>query len=147
MHKRMLGLDVGDVRIGVAVSDALGITAQAVSTIHRRGLDSDLQAVLAYLDEYQAETIVLGLPLNMDGSSGPQAEKTKGFGEALSARTAAKLVMWDERLTSSEARKALIEGGMRRENRKRVIDQVAAMLILQSYLDAQAFAAPVSPAE
>jgi putative Holliday junction resolvase len=137
MHKRIIGLDVGDVRIGVAVSDALGITAQGVSTLRRKSLDEDLMALKMILEEYQVDTVVIGNPLNMDGQSGVQADKVKAFAEVMSERLNTRSILWDERLTTAEARKVLIEGGMRREKRKQVIDQMAAMLILQSYLDAQ----------
>jgi putative pre-16S rRNA nuclease len=136
MQGRIMGLDVGDVRIGVAVSDALGITAQAVTTLKRRGLDSDLCELKALFDKYAADKVVVGYPLNMDGTIGSQADKVKAFAEALSLRLGLSLVLWDERLTTAEARKVLIGGGMRREKRKGVIDQMAAMLLLQSYLDA-----------
>ncbi|MFI5176637.1 MAG: Holliday junction resolvase RuvX [Terriglobia bacterium] len=136
MHSRIMGLDVGDVRIGVAVSDGLGITAQAVATLKRKGLESDLGALKTLFEEYGSEKVVVGYPLNMDGTIGPQAEKVKAFAEVLSSRLGLTLVLWDERLTTAEARKVLIGGGMRREKRKNVIDQMAAMLLLQSYLDA-----------
>ncbi len=136
MKKRILGLDVGDVRIGVAVSDGLGLTAQPISTLVRQGTEKDLESIRRLLTEYETEEIVVGLPVNMDGSSGPQAQKTREFADLLVTRLAAKVTFWDERLTSAQANKALLEGGMRRERRKQVIDQIAAVLILQSYLDA-----------
>jgi len=142
MHGRIMGLDVGDIRIGVAVSDALGVTAQAVVTIHRKGLERDLKGLKSLCDEYDARRVVIGYPLNMDGSIGPQAEKIKAFADALTSRLELPSVLWDERLTTAEARKVLIRGGMRREKRKDVIDQMAAILILQSYLDAQALHDP-----
>lgn len=142
MHDRILGLDVGDIRIGVAVSDALGMTAQAVATIQRKGLEQDLKGLKALCDEYGARRVVIGYPLNMDGSIGPQAEKIRIFANALTSRLELPSVLWDERLTTAEARKVLISGGMRREKRKDVIDQVAAILILQSYLDAQSLLDP-----
>jgi putative Holliday junction resolvase len=145
MMERILGLDVGDVRIGVAVSDGLGVTAQAVSTIHRHSLDLDFQKLQKLLDEYETRTILVGYPLNMDGSVGSQAEKVKAFADALSSRLDAKTILWDERLTTSEARRALITGGMRREKRKLVIDQAAAVILLQSYLDAQCGSSGSSP--
>lgn len=137
MRERILGLDVGDVRIGVAVSDPLGITAQAVTTIHRKNLQKDLQALSSLLEEYNAGTVVVGYPLNMDGSVGPQAEKVNAFSEALSARFHPELILWDERLTTAEARRVLVSGGVRRKKRKTIVDQMAAVLILQSYLDSQ----------
>lgn len=135
MHKRILGLDVGEIRIGVAVSDALGITAQAVSTIHRSNLDKDLEQLKQLFESYSAEKVVIGYPLNMDGSAGPQAEKVKAFAAAIEERIHHPVVLWDERLSTAEARKVLISAGLRREKRKQVIDQIAAVLILQSYLD------------
>lgn len=137
MSKRVLGLDVGDVRIGVAVSDALGWTAQAVSTIHRKGLEGDLQAIQDLAEQFEVESVVVGYPLNMDGSVGSQADKVRAFADRLATRLNRAIKMWDERLSTAEARKVLIGGGMRREKRKNVIDQMAAMLILQSYLDSQ----------
>lgn len=142
MQGRIMGLDVGDIRIGVAVSDALGVTAQAVATIQRKGLERDLNGLKTLCDEYAAQRVVIGYPLNMDGSIGPQAEKIRAFANALTSRLELPSVLWDERLTTAEARKVLISGGMRREKRKDVIDQMAAMLILQSYLDAQALHDP-----
>lgn len=136
MPGRIIGLDVGDVRIGIAVSDALGITAQAVTTLKRRGLEADLDELRTLFDKYAVEKVVVGYPLNMDGTVGPQADKVKAFTEALSTRLGLTSVLWDERLTTAEARKVLIGGGMRREKRKGVIDQMAAMLLLQSFLDA-----------
>lgn len=149
MQGRIMGLDVGDVRIGIAVSDALGITAQAVTTLKRRGLESDLNELKALFEEYAAEKVVVGYPLNMDGTIGPQADKVKAFAEALSVRVGLIPILWDERLTTAEARKVLIGGGMRREKRKGVIDQMAAMLLLQSYLDAHGHedSSPESEAE
>lgn len=137
MRKRILGLDVGEVRIGVAVSDALGWTAQAVSTISRKKLETDLQAIEDLAEQYEVDTVVIGYPLNMDGSVGTQADKVRAFADLLAARLNRTVKMWDERLSTAEARKVLIDGGMRREKRKNVIDQMAAMLILQSYLDSQ----------
>ncbi len=137
MRKRILGLDVGDVRIGVAVSDALGITAQAVTTIQRKGQPEDVRRIQELLAEYEAAALVVGLPLNMDGNDGPQAQKVRAFADALKSSLDAEIVFWDERLTTAEARRVLIEGGMRRKKRKSVIDQLAAVLILQSYLDAR----------
>ncbi|MDD5544709.1 MAG: Holliday junction resolvase RuvX [Acidobacteriia bacterium] len=135
---RILGLDVGDVRIGVAVSDPLGITAQALLTIHRAGPEQDFLQIRKLMEEYETQSVILGHPLNMDGTEGPQALKVRAFAQELSDRFGAHVTLWDERLTTSEARKVLISGGMRREKRKQVIDQAAAVILLQSYLDAQA---------
>ena len=122
---RILGLDYGSKTVGVAVCDPLGMTAQGVETLAR---------IEALVEEYQVETIVLGYPKNMDDSIGERAQKTEEFRDMLVRRTGLPVVLWDERLTTIEANEILIESGVRREDRKKVIDKIAATLILQSYL-------------
>ena len=135
---RILGLDYGSKTVGVAVSDPLGLTAQSVETIWRKQ-ENKLRQTLARIEElaaeYQAEKIVLGLPKNMNNTIGERAEKTLEFREMLERRTGLPVVMWDERLTTVEAERTLMETGVRRENRKQFLDQMAAVLILQGYLD------------
>lgn len=135
MKERILALDVGDVRIGVAVSDALGITAQPVGVIRRVGWGPDVKQVQAYAVQYETNRILCGLPRNMDGTCGQQAEKVRQFAQQLE-KAGLSVVFWDERLTTVTAERALIEGGMRRQQRRDVVDQVAAAVILQAYLDA-----------
>ena len=135
---RILGLDYGSRTCGVAVCDPLGITAQGLETIVRRE-ENKLRRTLARIaelaEEYQAERIVLGLPLNMDDTMGPRAQKTLLFKEQLERRTGLPVVLRDERLTTVEAEEVLIEAGVRREHRKQYVDKLAAVLILQGYLD------------
>ena len=134
---RILALDVGDVRIGLAISDALGITANPLDTYVRAKNDEEYDAkTLAKLaEEKGVQRIVLGLPLNMDGTEGDRVVKTRAFAELLSKYTAIPLDYQDERLTTVTAEHVLIEQGMRREKRKTVIDRVAATIILRCYLD------------
>lgn len=134
---RIMALDYGSKTVGVAVCDALGLTAQGVETIVRKE-ENKLRKTLARLEalaaEYQIETIVLGYPKNMDDSIGERAEKTEEFRDLLVRRLQLPVVLWDERLTTIEANEILIASGIRPENRKKVIDKIAATLILQSYL-------------
>ena len=139
--QRILAFDVGHKRIGVAVSDALGITAQGVETVTRKSnkkLRQTLARIEALIEEYAVSKVVLGLPKNMNNTLGERVEKTLAFKEMLERRTNLPVVMWDERLTTNAAEQILIESGVRRENRKSVIDKIAAVLILQGYLDLQA---------
>ncbi len=132
---RILGLDIGDKTIGVAVSDLLHLTAQGITTIKRVGKKKDLLELEKIINEYDVKTIVVGLPKNMNGTIGPQGEKTIDFAEKIKNKFQIDLVYEDERLTTVAAEKVLIEGDMRREKRKSVIDKVAAVFILQTYLD------------
>ena len=136
---RILGLDYGSKTVGVAVSDPLGITAQGVSTIWRKQ-ENKLRQTLAQIEilveDYQVERIVLGYPKNMNNTVGERALKSLEFKEMLARRTGLPVVMWDERLTTVEANRTLMESGVRRENRKQYLDELAAIFILQSYLDA-----------
>lgn len=135
---RILGLDFGSKTVGVAVSDGLLLTAQGVETIERKD-ENKLRKTCARIEEliaeYEITEIVLGLPKNMNNTEGERVEKTKAFGEMLERRTGLPVHYWDERLTTVAAEQILMESGMRRENRKAVIDKVAAGLILQGYLD------------
>ena len=132
---RILGLDVGDRTIGVAVSDPLGFTAQGVDTIRRKSLQYDLDELLKYLNKYECSTIVVGLPKNMNGTLGPQGEKVLEFCEQLKTKVNCNLEMWDERLTTVAAHKAMLEADLSRAKRKSLVDKVAATYILQGYLD------------
>ena len=135
---RILGLDYGSKTVGVAVSDPLGLTAQKVETIWRKQ-ENKLRRTLARIEEliaeYEVEKIVLGFPKNMNNTVGERAEKALEFGEMLRKRTGLEVIMWDERLTTVEADRTLIEAGVRRENRKQYLDGIAAVFILQGYLD------------
>ena len=135
---RILGLDFGSKTVGVAVSDGLLLTAQGVETIERKD-ENKLRKTCAWIEElireYEITEIVLGLPKNMNNTEGERVEKTKAFGEMLERRTGLPVHYWDERLTTVAAEQILMESGVRRENRKAVIDKVAAGLILQGYLD------------
>ncbi len=138
MGKRVMGLDFGSKTVGVAVSDGLGLTAQGVEII-RRTSENKLRQTLARIEalvrEYEAGTIVLGFPKNMNNTVGDRAEKSLEFAEMLKKRTGLPVVMWDERLTTVAANRTLMETGVRREHRKEYIDQIAAVFILQGYLD------------
>lgn len=135
---RIMGLDYGSKTVGVAVCDPLGLTAQGLETITRRE-ENKLRKTLARIEQiisdYQVESIVLGYPKNMDDSIGERAKETEKFAEMLKRRTRLPVVLWDERLTTMEANEILIESGVRREKRKAVIDKIAAVLILKSYLE------------
>ncbi len=133
-----MGLDYGTKTVGVAISDPLGITAQAVETIERKEenkLRRTCARIEALIEEYDIEKIVLGFPKHMNNDIGERAEKSLEFRDMLHRRTGLEIIMWDERLTTTGAERALIESGIRRENRKKHIDQVAAVFILQGYLD------------
>lgn len=134
---RIMGLDVGDKTIGVAVSDLMGLTAQGVKTIKRVGKKKDIEALKEIIKERQVNKIVSGLPKNMNGTLGPQGEKVIKFCELLEEETGIKIEYWDERLSTVAAERTLIQGNVRRENRKGVIDMIAAVIILQGYLDRQ----------
>ncbi len=138
---RKLGLDVGDKTIGVAVSDELDITAQGVTTIDRVGIRKDAGKVMDYVREYDCDTVVMGLPINLDGSDSVQTEKVREFRTMLenkmrSSGMADVKVEWqDERFSTVIAERVLREANMKRESRKEVVDQQAAIIILQSYMD------------
>jgi putative Holliday junction resolvase len=131
---RIAALDVGTVRIGVAVSDELGITAQGIGVVRRRGGRRDLEALAEILAPYAPERLVVGLPLGMNGVEGKQAMAVRTFAEAAAAHLGLPLEYQDERLTTVAAERTLLEADVRRARRREVIDKVAATLILQSYL-------------
>ncbi len=135
---RILGLDYGSRTVGVAVSDPLGLTAQGVETIWRKQ-ENKLRRTLARIEElvseYGVRQIVVGYPKNMNNTIGERAEKSLEFKEMLEKRTGLPVVMWDERLTTVEANRTLMEANVRRENRKMYLDELAAIFILQGYLD------------
>ena len=134
---RILAFDVGERRIGVAVSDLLGITAQGIETYTRTdSLEQDVQHLLKLAESYRPVKLLFGMPRNMDGSYGMQADYTRAFADAVLEHWDGESAYQDERLTTASARRMLIEADMRRDKRKQVIDKVAAVLILQSYLDA-----------
>lgn len=140
---RIMGLDVGDKTIGIAISDALKITAQGKETLFRQSLKTDIDQLIEWINNYEVVKIVVGLPLNMNGTLGPQGEKTKSFVDKLEKKLKhstrisrdIEIEYWDERMTTMSANRMLIEADMRRDKRKQVVDTVAAALILQSYLD------------
>ena len=135
---RVLGLDYGSKTVGVAISDPLGLTAQGVETIWRKQenkLRQTLARIEALISEYQVERIVLGYPKNMNNTIGERALKSLEFKEMLERRTSLPVVMWDERLTTVQANRTLMEAKVRRENRKQYLDELAAVFILQGYLD------------
>jgi len=131
-----MGLDVGTKTIGVAVSDGLGLTAQGVTTVRRTSLKADLAALTALAREHEVERVVVGLPLNMDGSEGPRAEASRKFADTVSQALGVPVEFWDERLSTVAATRTLLEADVSRARRREVIDQVAAQFILQGWLDA-----------
>ena len=135
-----MGLDYGSKTVGVAVSDPLGLTAQGIETIWRKD-ENKLRKTCARIEElireYEVGSIVLGLPRHMNSDVGDRAEKSLEFGEMLRRRTGLEVIMWDERLTTVEAERTLIESNVRREDRKKYIDKIAAVFILQGYLDSK----------
>jgi len=133
--ERILGIDVGDKRIGIAVTDPLQITAQGVMTLRRKTRDDDLEAFRQLIEKYELKKIVAGLPLNMDGTESAQTRKTQNFCQFIKKRLDVEIIYIDERLTSSWSEKILIEGNVSRKNRKEFIDTLAAQMILQSYMD------------
>jgi putative Holliday junction resolvase len=138
MNMRIMGLDYGTKTVGVAISDALGLTAQGIETIQRKE-ENKLRRTLARIEElvseYEVGKIVLGFPKHMNNDIGERAEKSLEFRDMLVRRTGLEVIMWDERLTTVEAERTLIESNVRRENRKKYIDKIAAVFILQGYLD------------
>lgn len=135
---RIMGLDYGTKTVGVAISDPLGLTAQAIETIERKE-ENKMRRTCARIEEliekYDVDKIVLGFPKHMNNDIGERAEKSLEFRDMLHRRTGLEIIMWDERLTTVEAERTLIESNVRRENRKKHIDQIAAVFILQGYLD------------
>ena len=135
--ERIIALDIGDRRLGIAVSDPLGLTAQPVETYTRVGYKPDVRHIRSIADQYQTNRILSGLPRNMDGSEGFQAEKVREFTDQLE-QAGFEVTFYDERMTTMQAESILIEGNVRRDKRKQNIDKVAATYILQSYLDSEA---------
>ena len=139
--KRKIGLDVGEKTVGVAVSDPLGVTAQGITTIERVGIRRDTAAVMELVKEYDCDTIVMGLPLSLDGTDSVQTEKVRAFRTKLENKLRSngmadiEFVWQDERYTTVQAERVMIEAGVRRSRRKEVIDKQAAVIILQTYLD------------
>ena len=139
---RIMGLDYGSKTVGVAISDPLGYTAQGIEIIRREKetkLRQTLARIEALIKEYEVESIVLGFPKNMNNTIGDRAEKSLEFKEMLEKRTGLSVVMWDERLTTVEANRTLMEGKVRREDRSKYVVMLAAVYILQGYLDSKSF--------
>jgi len=135
---RILGLDVGDRTIGIAASDALLFTAQGVETIRRTYLERDLERLGQLVVEYEADTLVVGLPKNMDGTQGVRCEIVRSFADEIrNVLPQVKIIFWDERLSTVAAAKSLIAADVSRAKRKKVIDKMAAVFILQGYLDSR----------
>ena len=138
---RILGLDVGDKTIGVAVSDELGWTAQGVTTLKREKAARDLNAIVQFVDTYAAEEVVVGLPKHLNNSLGAQAQKSLAFAHALRELLPdIPVTLWDERLSTSAANRVLIDADISRKKQKRVVNMLASVVILQSYLDAKSMA-------
>jgi putative holliday junction resolvase len=132
---RIMGLDIGSRTIGVAISDELGITAQGLKTIKRKSMEEDLKELSLIIAQFNINNIVVGLPMNMNGTIGPQAEAVFQWMKDAKEKIDLPMVSWDERLSTVEATRTLLEADLSRKKRKGVIDKVAAVLILQGYLD------------
>lgn len=132
-----MGLDVGTRTIGVAISDELGLTAQAVETLRQEGLKARLEALEGLIASYQVTRVVVGLPLNMDGSEGPRAEASRRLGDAVAASLKLPVEYWDERLSTVAVQRVLIDADLSRAKRKKVVDRAAAVWILQGWLDSR----------
>lgn len=135
VSERILALDLGKRRIGVAVSDPLRLTAQGLPTLTRENRRKDFAALARMVSEQEARLVVVGHPLRMSGESGPEAKQAERFAEVLAAHCGVEVKLWDERLTTRQASRVLRESGIGLEKRKRAVDQLSAVLILQSYLD------------
>jgi len=134
---RIMGLDVGERTIGVAVSDELGLTAQGVAVIRRTSKEADAAALQRLIEQYGVAAIVVGLPVNMDGTLGPMGERCRAFARFLEKRLALPVHLWDERLTTVLAERTLLAADLSRRRRRQVVDKVAAAVMLQGYLDAK----------
>lgn len=132
---RILGLDIGSRTVGVAVSDPLGWTAQGITTIKRKNFTQDIEEIKKIYDEYKATVIVAGMPKNMNGTMGPSSEMVIEFCDKLKEAFDPKIEFWDERLTTVAAHKSMIEADLSRAKRKKIVDKIAAVFILQGYLD------------
>ncbi|MFH2120658.1 MAG: Holliday junction resolvase RuvX [Pseudomonadota bacterium] len=133
---KVLGLDYGDRRIGVAICDDLGMTARGIATVVRKNRDADLAAIVGFVERFGVEKIVIGYPLRLDGSEGIQCDKVNRFARRLEARLSMPVIRRDETLSTKEAEELLREAGVRREKQRAVVDRLAASIILQGYLDA-----------
>ncbi|MDO6354351.1 Holliday junction resolvase RuvX [Caloramator sp. CAR-1] len=132
---RILGLDIGEKRIGIALSDPLGWTAQSLKTLERKSIKNDVEEIIKIINEFQVEKVVVGLPKNMNGTLGESGQKVMNFCEKLLEKINIELIYEDERLTTMAAEKVLIDADLSRKKRKGVIDALAATFILQTYLD------------
>jgi len=144
VKKRILALDLGARRIGVAVSDPLGITAQGLETIERRNGRTDMETLQRLARQYEVGMVLVGQPLNMSGTAGIQAQKAEAFAGQLQRRLGIEVSLWDERLTTAEAQRVLKSSGVSLEKRKAAVDRMAAVLLLQSYLDRAPAANPAA---
>lgn len=133
--KRILGLDLGQKTIGVAISDPLGFTAQGLTTIRRSIKEKDIEELKKICEDYKVESIVIGLPKNMNGTIGPSGEIAMAFGKLIEEQLEIEVKFWDERLTTVAAHKAMLEADLSRSKRKKIVDKVASTYILQGYLD------------
>jgi len=138
MPERIMGLDLGEKTIGVALSDETALIAQPLCTLKRVAIKKDLQEIAQIVEEYKVQEIIFGLPLHMNGNLSPMAEKVIKFSKRLRGKVPVPIHTWDERLTSVAAERALVESGVKRKKRKKWIDQIAACLILQGWLDHRA---------
>jgi putative Holliday junction resolvase len=137
MEVRILALDVGEKRIGLAVSDPLGITAQGLGVLTRKDPDSDLARILEMARQYPVQKVVVGLPRHLDGRLGDAAPEITALARTLGDALGVEVIFWDERLTTVEAERVLIQADVSRKRRRQVVDQLAAVIILQGYLDRQ----------
>ncbi len=138
MKRRILALDLGKRRIGLALSDPLGITAQGLPTLQRTNIRSDLDALAGLIQQHEVAEILMGQPLHMSGREGRQAEYTRDFADRLTKRTGLEVKMWDERWTTVAAQRVLRESGASIEKRAKAVDKLSAVILLSSYLDSQA---------
>ena len=136
-YYKVMALDYGEVRIGVAMTDLMRLIASPFETYVRKSLDQDLDHICTLINDNSVKTVVVGLPLNMDGTEGERAQKTREFVDVLKTKTNVEFVFQDERLSSVSAEELLLEGGMKRKDRKQNIDKVAAAIILESYLNSK----------
>lgn len=140
--RRLLALDVGDRRIGIAVSDELGLTAQGVTTLHRKSWAADLAEIARQVEVWRADAVVVGLPLTLEGTVGPRTEAVHAFIKRLGTAVTAPILTWDERFSTITAERVLIDADLSRAKRRQVVDKTAAVVILQHFLDAHANRTP-----
>ena len=136
---RLLGLDIGDKRIGVSVSDELGITAQGLENIYRESDDQAIKEICNLVNQLHVEEVIVGMPKNMNGTLGPQAEKVMKFSQALASSIRIPIKHWDERLTTVIAQKSLTALNVKGRKKKKKVDRIASQLILQGYMDSKSF--------